>query len=62
MLFYQKHYGFLRTLLLRLMLGILSLIKMMVWAVMLLLPQKRDLAQKELRSNLDVIRLCITLA
>jgi GT2 family glycosyltransferase len=62
MLFYRKHYGFLRTLLLRVMLGVLSFVKMMVWAVIFLLPQKRDLVQKELRSNLDVIRLCMTLA
>jgi GT2 family glycosyltransferase len=62
MLFYKKHYGFLRTLLLRVMLGILSVMKILIWAVMFLLPRKRDLARKELRSNLDVLRLCVTLA
>jgi N-acetylglucosaminyl-diphospho-decaprenol L-rhamnosyltransferase len=61
MLFYQKHYGFLQTLFLRLLLGILSLAKSVVWAVMLILPQKQDLARKELRSNFDVIGFCFTL-
>lgn len=62
MLFYQKHYGFLMTMLLRLMLGLLSLVKMILWAFTYFLPRKRDLSQKELRSNLDVIKLCVTLA
>jgi len=61
MLFYQKHYGSVRTLLLRLLLGILSVAKSLWWAIMFILPQKRDLAQKELRSNFEVIGLCLTL-
>jgi len=62
MLFYQKHYSFLKTLALRLMLGILSVAKLIPWAVMFILPNKRDIAQKELHSNMEVIRLCITLS
>ncbi len=62
MLFYQKHYGFLKTLALRLMLGILSVAKLIPWAVMFILPNKRDIAQKELQSNMEVIRLCVTLS
>ena len=62
MLFYQKHYGFLKTLILRIMLGILSAAKLITWATLSILPGRRDLAKKELRSNLEVIGLCVTLA
>jgi N-acetylglucosaminyl-diphospho-decaprenol L-rhamnosyltransferase len=62
MLFYKNHYGFLKTFILRLMFGIISLVKLAYWAIAYLLPSRRDLAQKEMRSNLDVIGLCITLA
>lgn len=62
MLFYQKHYGFLKTFLLRLMLGMLSFAKLIIWMVAYLLPGKRDHAKKELQSNIDVIRLCVSLA
>jgi GT2 family glycosyltransferase len=58
MLFYRKNYGPLRTGLLRLLFGCLSLIKMLPWGVAYVLPQWRERAQKELRSNLDVVRLC----
>lgn len=60
LLFYQKHYGFLRTFLLRVMLGILSLAKLIAWGFAFILPNRRDLAQKEIQSNLDVIRVCFT--
>jgi GT2 family glycosyltransferase len=62
MLFYQKHYGFLKTFLLRLMLGMLSSAKLIIWMVAYLLPGKRDNAKRELQSNIDVIRLCVSLA
>jgi GT2 family glycosyltransferase len=62
MLFYRKNYGPLRTGLLRLLFGGLSLIKMLPWGVAYVLPQWRERAQKELRSNLDVVRLCWKLA
>jgi hypothetical protein len=62
MLFYRKNYGPLRTGLLRLLFGGLSLIKMLPWGVAYPLPQWRDRAQKELRSNLDVVKLCCKLA
>jgi len=61
LLFYKKHYGLLKTFILRLMLGLLSFVKIVVWAILFLLPPKRDLAQKELYSNLEVIRLCVSL-
>jgi GT2 family glycosyltransferase len=62
MLFYRKNYGPLRTGLLRLMFGGLSLVKMVPWAVAYILPRWRERAQKELRSNADVINLCWKLA
>jgi GT2 family glycosyltransferase len=61
MMFYQKNYGPLRTLALRIMLAVLSLLKLVVWGVAALLPARRDRAQKELRSNLDVVKLCLNL-
>ncbi len=62
MLFYQKRYGFFKTLILRLMLGILSTVKLIPWVIASAFPNKRDVAQKELHSNLEVIGLCITLS
>ena len=62
MLFYRKNYGPLRTGILRMMLGGVSLAKMAIWCAALTLPQRREKAQKELRSNLDVVKLCYKLA
>ena len=62
MLFYRKHYGFLKTLLLRLLLAGLSLIKLMIWGGAYLISSKRDVAIKEVRSNQDVLALCFKLA
>jgi N-acetylglucosaminyl-diphospho-decaprenol L-rhamnosyltransferase len=62
MLFYRKHYGFFRTLALRVMLAILTIAKLIPWVILFILPNKRDLAKKELHSNWEVIGLCITLA
>jgi len=62
LLFYQKHYGFLKTFALRLILGILSVAKLVPWAILYLLPNKHDTAKKELQSNMEVIGLCITLS
>jgi GT2 family glycosyltransferase len=62
MLFYQKNYGPLRTGALRVLLGSLSVIKMLPWGVAYLIPGWRERAQKELNSNLDVVKLCGKLA
>jgi len=61
-LFYKKHYGALMTFLLRTMLAVVSFVKMLVWGIAYLLPGKREIAGKEIRSNLDVIGLCMVLA
>lgn len=62
MLFYRKNYGPVWTTVLRVMLGGLSLAKMIVWGLAYLLPGKRERAEKELRSNVAVVKLCWNLA
>jgi N-acetylglucosaminyl-diphospho-decaprenol L-rhamnosyltransferase len=61
MLFYQKNYGPVRTILLRFMLAVISLAKMLYWSVAWLLPAKREQARGELGSNRDVFQLCLHL-
>ena len=61
MLFYRKNYGPARTAVLRLMLGGLSLTKMLCWVGCLVPPALRQRAQRELRSNLEVVQLCYRL-
>jgi len=61
MMFYKKNYGFLSTLLLRLLFFVMSLLKLLVWCVGFLMPSRNDQAKKELRSNLDVMSLCLSL-
>ncbi len=61
MLFYQKNYGPARTAALRTLLGGLSLSKLALWSTASVSPKHRDRAQKELQSNLDVVKLCYRL-
>ncbi len=58
MLFYRKNYGQWRTAALRVMLGVLSLAKVVVWAAGLAVPKFQSRARQELRSNFEVVRLC----
>ena len=58
-LFFKKNYGAFLTTILRLMLGGLSLLKLLPWGVVYLVPGQRERAQKELQSNIDVINFCI---
>jgi GT2 family glycosyltransferase len=62
MLFYKKNYGAFRAALLRIMLGAMSVGKMVIWVAGLALPKWRLRAQRELRSNADVVKLCVKLA
>jgi N-acetylglucosaminyl-diphospho-decaprenol L-rhamnosyltransferase len=62
MLFFQKNYGPLRTTALRVMLAGLSLVKIGAWSAAYVLPGQREHAQKELLSNLDVVKVCWKLA
>lgn len=57
-LFFQKNYGAARTAALRVMLGVLSFAKIIVWSVAYVFPKLRERAMKELYSNIDVIKLC----
>ncbi len=61
MLFYRKNYGFLKEGALRFMFGGLSLAKLVGWSGAYMLPSKREVASKELRSNIDVVKLCLKL-
>ena len=61
MLFYQKNYSRLRTILLRIMFSGLTFLKLTGWALLFVLPSQRDRARKELRSNADVLQLCLVL-
>jgi hypothetical protein len=61
MLFYKKNYGPIRTVTLRVMFAGLSMLKFITWLLVYLIPQKRDQAQREMKSNLDVLKLCFKL-
>ena len=61
MMFYKKNYGFISTLLLRALFFVMSLLKLLVWCVGYFIPSRNDQAEKELRSNLDVMALCVNL-
>lgn len=61
MMFYRKNYGWLSTFLLRVMFFVMSLLKLLVWCVGYFIPSRNDQAKKELRSNIDVMGLCLNL-
>jgi GT2 family glycosyltransferase len=62
MLFFQKHYGPVRTWILRMMLAVLSLAKMAIWTIAYISPRWRERARRELLSNMEVIALCRNLS
>jgi GT2 family glycosyltransferase len=61
MLFYRKNYGAVRELLLRGMLGALTVAKVGAWSLAWPIPRFTERAARELRSNVDVLRLCVSL-
>jgi len=61
LLFYQKNYGVLRTVLLRVLFFGMSALKLPLCWAFLLVPSVRDEAKKALRSNLDIMALCVNL-
>ena len=61
MLFFKKNYGPARHYALRAMLGVLTAAKLGAWAVAWPLPALTERARRELRSNADVLRLCVRL-
>jgi GT2 family glycosyltransferase len=58
MLFFKKNYGALQSAVLRIMLGLLSLVKLAIWRMAVFFPSSKERASKELNSNLEVIQLC----
>lgn len=61
LLFFRKNYGFVRTFLLRAMYAVLSIGKMLLWTMFLISPQKHEKALAEIRSNADILSLCLAL-
>ncbi len=57
-LFFKKNYGALLTTALQVLLTMLTMAKLGVWALAMLLPGYRERAQKELQSNMEVVRMC----
>jgi len=58
LLFYKKNYGWLRTAALRLIFGVLGVMKALVWVLAYPVPKMRERAKMELNSNIEVIKLC----
>lgn len=61
MLFYKKNYGVLPTFILRLVLGVISVLKLVIWVILSILPKWSTRAKKEIHSNLEVVGLCLKL-
>jgi GT2 family glycosyltransferase len=61
LMFYKKNYGWFSTFLLRLLFFVMSLLKLLVWCVGVFVPSRSAQAKNELRSNLDVMALCLNL-
>jgi N-acetylglucosaminyl-diphospho-decaprenol L-rhamnosyltransferase len=61
MLFYKKNYGILPAFMLRLVLGLISILKLVIWVILSILPNWNTRAKKEIHSNLEVIGLCLKL-
>ncbi|MGB8647035.1 MAG: glycosyltransferase family 2 protein [Anaerolineae bacterium] len=58
MLFYRKNYGEPAALALRVMMGALSLGKLALWGLAWPLPGWRQRADREVKSNVDILRAC----
>lgn len=57
-LFYAKHYGRLNAVALRVLFGVLTVGKLLVWQTALLIPPWRQRALQEVQSNASVLALC----
>jgi N-acetylglucosaminyl-diphospho-decaprenol L-rhamnosyltransferase len=58
MMFYEKNYGRIQTGILRIVLGLLSLAKLLGWSLVYPVPKWRDRVWLELQSNMDVLKIC----
>jgi GT2 family glycosyltransferase len=61
MLFYRRNYGAVREYLLRGLFGALTVAKVGAWSAAWPIPSMQQRAARELRSNVDVLRLCLKL-
>jgi GT2 family glycosyltransferase len=61
MLFAQKHYSHLYGVVQRALFAAAASARLAVWLVSALFPGRRDLAGKQVRSNLDTLKLCFRL-
>lgn len=61
LLFYKKRYNALLTFGLRMLFGMLTFAKTLAWSAALAIPGRQSVARQELRSNLDVLALCLRL-
>ena len=59
LLFFCKHYGLLRTTILRFMFIAASALKVPFWLVLCLLSSREKRARYELASNLEIVRMCL---
>lgn len=58
-LFYRKHYGRVREFFLRALFGAISLVKLLLWATVCVVPRGMRRAGKEMQSNGEVLQLCL---
>lgn len=58
MMFYEKNYGRFKTGILRIVLGLLSIAKMLGWFIVYPVHKWRDRVGLELQSNLEVLKIC----
>lgn len=58
LLFFKKNYGRSATAALQLLLTALTFAKLAIWSFAFLLPTYKERAQKEVRSNIEVIQMC----
>ena len=61
LIFYKKHYGFLNNFVLRTMFFVMTFFKLPLCLVFTLFPKTRQEAKQALRSNLNIMGLCLNL-
>jgi GT2 family glycosyltransferase len=59
LLFYRKHYEVWKEIILRLIFVSVSFVKLPIWSLALIFESKRSRAKEELRSNIDILKMCV---
>jgi hypothetical protein len=59
LLFFNNHRGAFQTMVIRLMFTIICLLKIPFWMINYLMPERRKLADEEMKSNWSIIRMCL---